>query len=147
APEQYNRRFGATGPWTDVFAFALVIVEVVSGRQALEGDDMTQLYIAATDPWHRPSLRARGIEVTDAVENVLQRALHVEPRGRYASAGAFWEALKAAMEGVDPGRLAPPEPRAQAPSGELPSAPPRAAATQGQSEPNPGMTGLQVARS
>ena len=25
APEQFDRSYGATGPWTDVFAFALVL--------------------------------------------------------------------------------------------------------------------------
>jgi serine/threonine protein kinase len=32
APEQFNPVLGATGPWTDVFALALVFVEVVTGR-------------------------------------------------------------------------------------------------------------------
>jgi eukaryotic-like serine/threonine-protein kinase len=37
APEQFTRDFGATGPWTDVFARALALLEVVSGRPALVG--------------------------------------------------------------------------------------------------------------
>ncbi|MEO6575910.1 MAG: serine/threonine-protein kinase, partial [Polyangiaceae bacterium] len=45
APEQFDRRFGATGPWTDVFALALIVVEVVSGKSALEGDT-PQLFVA-----------------------------------------------------------------------------------------------------
>ncbi|MBI4704435.1 MAG: protein kinase, partial [Deltaproteobacteria bacterium] len=39
APEQFNKKRGATGPWTDVFALALILVEVASGRRALDGDD------------------------------------------------------------------------------------------------------------
>ena len=79
APEQFNKQRGATGPWTDVFALALVLVECVSGRKALEGDDPTQLYIASADPAIRPTLRSRGILVPDAVEAALHKALEVEP--------------------------------------------------------------------
>lgn len=31
APEQFRRTYGATGPWTDVYAFALVLVEILRG--------------------------------------------------------------------------------------------------------------------
>ena len=96
APEQFHRQFGATGPWTDVFALALVLVEMVSGKMALDGSDTTQLYILSTDPSRRPTLRAAGVVVNDAVEGVLARALTVDPRARYRDAGAFWDALVAA---------------------------------------------------
>ncbi|XXX73223.1 bifunctional serine/threonine-protein kinase/formylglycine-generating enzyme family protein [Sorangium sp. So ce134] len=97
APEQFHQRFGATGPWTDVFALALVLIEVASGNRALLGSDVTQLYIAATDPAFRPSLRGAGVSAPDAVEAVVRRALAVEPRERYRTAGELWAALEAAM--------------------------------------------------
>ncbi|MBV9950257.1 MAG: serine/threonine protein kinase, partial [Myxococcales bacterium] len=31
APEQFSRTHGSTGPWTDVFALALIVVEMVTG--------------------------------------------------------------------------------------------------------------------
>jgi serine/threonine-protein kinase len=96
APEQFNKKRGATGPWTDVFALALIVVELVSGERALSGDDATQLYIAAADPASRPTLRYQGVETTDAIEDVLCRALAVDPSERYQDAGAFWDALRAA---------------------------------------------------
>jgi serine/threonine protein kinase len=98
APEQFSRRYGATGPWTDVFAFALVFVEAVTGKQALDGRDATQLFVAAADSAHRPTLKAHGHEAPAAVESVLSRALAVDPRVRYASAGEFWSALESAAE-------------------------------------------------
>ncbi|HZO11771.1 MAG TPA: serine/threonine-protein kinase, partial [Polyangiaceae bacterium] len=79
APEQFNKKRGATGPWTDVFALALILVEAVSGERALDGDDATQLYIAAADPAARPTLRHKGVQASEAVEDVLSRALAVEP--------------------------------------------------------------------
>lgn len=97
APEQFSRRYGATGPWTDVFALALVFIEAVSGRQALDGKDAAQLFVAAADSEHRPTLRAMGHDVPDEVEAVLTRALSVDPRNRYANANEFWDALEAAV--------------------------------------------------
>jgi eukaryotic-like serine/threonine-protein kinase len=97
APEQFNKQRGASGPWTDVFALALVFVELVSGRKALEGDDPTELYVMAADPMMRPTARSRGANVPDAVEKVLTKALAVEPKHRYPDCGAFWDALVAAV--------------------------------------------------
>lgn len=97
APEQFNKQRGASGPWTDVFALALVFVELVSGRKALEGDDPTELYVMAADPMMRPTARARGANVPDVVEKVLEKALAVEPKHRYPDCGAFWDALVAAV--------------------------------------------------
>ncbi|WP_437791897.1 SUMF1/EgtB/PvdO family nonheme iron enzyme [Sorangium sp. So ce693] len=102
APEQFHHRFGATGPWTDVFALALVLIEVASGNRALLGSDVTQLYIAATDPAFRPSLQGAGVSAPDAVEAVVRRALAIDPRERYRTAGELWGALEAAMATVAP---------------------------------------------
>ncbi len=94
APEQFSKMRGATGPWTDVFALGLIFVELVTAKRALDGDDPTQLYIAAADPSVRPTLRARGVPTTDGIERVLARALHVEPQNRYPDAGAFWDDIE-----------------------------------------------------
>ena len=104
APEQFSRRFGATGPWTDVFALALMFVEVVLGAPALEGTDAAQLFVAASDKVIRPTLRGRGFDPGDAVEAVLATALSVDPRERYPNATAFWDALSSAAKN-EPARL------------------------------------------
>jgi formylglycine-generating enzyme required for sulfatase activity len=97
APEQFSRSVGATGPWTDVFALALVIVELLTQRDPLDGDDFMVLAFSATNPGTRPTPRTRGAVVTDAVEAVVARALAVKPGERYATAGEFWNALRAAL--------------------------------------------------
>ncbi|HEY6555747.1 MAG TPA: protein kinase [Polyangiaceae bacterium] len=108
APEQFSRRFGATGPWTDVFSLALVLVETVSGRGALEGTDASQLFVSSADAQRRPTLRHVGVESSDAVEGVLQSALAVDPKERLANAGEFWEALVgAAAAGLGEGERMP----------------------------------------
>ena len=97
SPEQFSRRYGATGPWSDVFSLALVLVEAIIGHSALEGVDAAQLFIAAADTTRRPTLRAHGVDASDAVETVLAIALAVDPKDRYPNAGAFWDALLAAI--------------------------------------------------
>jgi eukaryotic-like serine/threonine-protein kinase len=98
APEQFSRTHGATGPWTDVFAMALILVEILRGGQAaLEGNDLIQMAVASRDPLRRPTPRAFGIEVTDAVEQVFARALAVSPSERYPTMGQFWGGLYQAV--------------------------------------------------
>ncbi len=133
SPEQFSRRYGATGPWTDVFALALVFIETVAGRQALEGEDAAQLFVAAADQHNRPTLRACGVEASDGVEAVLRSALAVDPKERYLNAGEFWDALVAAA--TADGTLAPAPARRMQSShvlmeGGLPVLPPPSAAAQ-----------------
>jgi eukaryotic-like serine/threonine-protein kinase len=101
APEQFSRSYGSTGPWTDVFALALVLVETVTGRPTLEGDDFMQIAYASADKTIRPTPRTRGADVTDAVEAVFVGALAVAPGDRYRTAGQFWNAMRVAL-GMDP---------------------------------------------
>ncbi len=97
APEQFSRSHGATGPWTDVFALALILVEMVRGAPALQGNDYLQLAVASRDPMVRPTPRALGFVVPDSVEAVFARALAVSPRDRFRTAGELWSALRKAV--------------------------------------------------
>jgi serine/threonine protein kinase len=97
APEQFEPTLGPTGPWTDVFALALVAVELLCGCQALQGDSIAILAAQARDPERRPTPRALGAHVADEVEAVFERALEVDPLKRYADAGIFWKALEHAV--------------------------------------------------
>lgn len=94
APEQWVARYGATGPWTDVFAFALVCVEYLSGQMGLPGDTIPHWMGASMDVTQRPTPRARGVDLGDAVEAVFQKALAVNPQERYRHMQAFWTDLK-----------------------------------------------------
>jgi eukaryotic-like serine/threonine-protein kinase len=101
APEQFSRTHGATGPWTDVFALALILVECVTGVAPLDGDSFMQIAYASADKSVRPTPRTRGVAVSDEVEAVFQGALAVAPTERYRTAGQFWNALRVAL-GLEP---------------------------------------------
>jgi serine/threonine protein kinase len=98
APEQYSPEQGEIGPWTDVFALALVFLELVTGQPALLGGTIDDLRLRACDPLDRPTPRTHRVHVGDAVERVLARALAVRPEDRFAHAGDFWTALARAAK-------------------------------------------------
>ncbi|MBX3262434.1 MAG: protein kinase, partial [Labilithrix sp.] len=102
APEHFKRSYGAVGPPTDVYGLALSLVELVSGRRAYDSQDPVELYLAASDLARRPTLRARGVQVSDAVEAVLARALAVDPKRRWQNARELWDALLAAVPELTP---------------------------------------------
>jgi formylglycine-generating enzyme required for sulfatase activity len=106
---------------------------MVAGRRALEGRDASDLFLATGDLAKRPTLRARGAHVSDAVEAVVARALAVDPRRRFATARDFWDALVASVPELTPAppavRHGPPEPLAARPPGLLSRAPAPAVST------------------
>ena len=92
APEQFSRTHGATGPWTDVFAIALIFAELlVGGAPALEGDDFIQLGIASRDPSRRPTPARSVSRSTTGVEAILTRRSR-SSRSTASRAGEFWRA-------------------------------------------------------
>lgn len=97
APEQFSRGYGATGPWTDVFALALVAIEMICGKEALDGETLVQLAFASSNPQARPTPNALGGSVSERVEAVFRRALAVQPEARYDRAGELWEAFGLAL--------------------------------------------------
>ena len=97
APEQFSSAHGTTGPWTDVFALGLIVVELLTGREALHGDVVGALATQSCDLEVRPTARRLGATVTDDVEGVLERALAVRLEDRFCTARELWNALRDAL--------------------------------------------------
>lgn len=93
APEQWDKKMSATGPWTDVYALALVLVELLTDQPALEGEDMPSLMSATLDEESRPTPLAKGAKVSAEVEAVFAKALSLMAKDRYLHAAEFWNAL------------------------------------------------------
>jgi serine/threonine-protein kinase len=97
APEQWApKRFGTTGPWTDVWGLAMTFLETLAGRPVIDGDALA-IMGTVLDEKRRPTPRNEGIAVPDALEAVFRRALAVDPRERQANAGAFWDDVERAL--------------------------------------------------
>ncbi len=93
APEQFAKRHGATGPWSDVYSLAMVCLELLAGRYPLRAEGFGSLIFAVCNPDERPTPRALDIEVTDELEAVFDKALRVSSDERYRDAGLFWRAV------------------------------------------------------
>jgi serine/threonine-protein kinase len=107
APEQATGQVDRIGPWTDVFALGVLLVELLTGRRTAGG----------TEPWWALSLRAEGsvrgrlgsmrVDVPSSVWDVVAGALRQDPRARPADAEALRTALQAAWVGQAPPELVP----------------------------------------
>ena len=97
APEQwFPKRYGQSGPWTDIWGLALCAVEAMSGRPAIDGDHAAMMG-TAVDERRRPSPANEGVRVSDEVESIFLKALAVDPRHRYDDVGRFWTDLESAL--------------------------------------------------
>jgi len=107
APEQWvPKTYGQTGPWTDVYGLALVLVEMLVGHPVMEGDHAAMMG-TTLDPQRRPTPRTEGAPLSDAAEAVFAKALALDPRQRYQEAGEFWDALEQAGRAPAPIRSQP----------------------------------------
>ena len=97
APEQFDEGVGAIGPWTDVYAIALVVLEALTDRTVVDGEHIGELAAKALDPNRRPTPRALGIAMGEEVEAALARAVALSPAERPRDAGELWGMLKHAM--------------------------------------------------
>ncbi len=87
APEQFDPSLRETGPWTDVYAFGLILIEVVDGRRPYAYED-ERAKAEALDLENRPALKADR-----SLDNVMRRVMAVDPRNRPQSAGELRELL------------------------------------------------------
>jgi serine/threonine-protein kinase len=93
APEQFqSKKFGATGPWTDVHGLGLILVEMVTGIRALKGEEMVDFAFSCLSE-ERPSPRRLGASVSDAFEALCKRTLALSPKARFEDAGELLKAL------------------------------------------------------
>jgi serine/threonine-protein kinase len=87
APEQFDPSLGATGPWTDVYAFGLILIEVVDGPRT--SADFAAARSEALNLEARPSLRSDR-----SLDDAMRRILAVDPRNRPRTAGELRDLLR-----------------------------------------------------
>ena len=96
APEQFVT--GQSSVQSDLFAFGVMLYELVSGRHPFVRPDVEELQgvraIQFADP---PLLKSCCPETPDELASVIDRCLKKNPADRYASAAEVREALKTIM--------------------------------------------------
>jgi serine/threonine protein kinase len=100
APEQLDRTVGETGPWTDVYALALVFMELLSDRVVMHGSETGALVERALHEEKRPTPAAHGLTLARDVELVLTRAVAKNPAERQKDARAFWRDVTSVARGA-----------------------------------------------
>jgi eukaryotic-like serine/threonine-protein kinase len=97
APEQFDERLGPVGPWTDVYAAAVVALEAIRDVPVVEGEHLGEFASKTLDARNRPTPRRLGVPVGDAVESAFSCAVALKPTDRPRDAGDFWGMLKHAI--------------------------------------------------
>jgi len=106
APEQ--ARATGIGPWTDVYAVAVVACEMLIGRHPFPGDSAQSLILRKCDPSFDP-VAALGEPVGPAMADFLRRSLATSPAERVRSMPALADALRAVVaERAGDGSTLPP---------------------------------------
>ena len=127
APEQFDDRIGQVGAWSDVYAFALVLLQALQDKCVMEGEHLGDFAQGAVDPQKRPTPRALGIDVPEEVERVFARATALYTKNRWQSAGDFWRSLVTAANNASGVAVVNPlgstTPAISAASGASPAAP------------------------
>jgi hypothetical protein len=96
APEQLDKKFGAVGPWTDVYALALIAMELLSDRLVMSETETGALVEHALDAARRPTPRAHGLKLPPVMDRALERAVSLEPARRQRDAAELWRDLTTA---------------------------------------------------
>ena len=97
SPEQFDDSVGKVGPASDAYSLALIALEMLRDAPVREGEHIGEFAMAALDAGKKPTPRALGIPVGDAVEETFAKATAMRPDDRFPDVGAMWGSLKNAI--------------------------------------------------
>jgi tRNA A-37 threonylcarbamoyl transferase component Bud32 len=103
APEHYDReKYGELSENTDIYTFALMLVEMLTLAPPLRGTTDEELYRATTDRTDRPTPNRRGASVSPEIEGLFEEALAIDQFGRPGVLADWWDRLGRASRGEAP---------------------------------------------
>jgi serine/threonine protein kinase len=111
APEQLERTVGRLGPWTDVYALALILLEVLSDRIVMSTSETGALVERALDERRRPTPQSHGLKLPPYVDRALARAVARAPEARQRNAAELWREVSRPASVISLPWAAPQPPR------------------------------------
>jgi len=105
APEQLGLVSAEPGPGADLYAAGLILFQALAGTLPFPGMTLGELLRQHLSTV--PELRARGLVIPRALEQVVQHLLCEEPRERYQSAEAALDDMEAIASAVARGLTEP----------------------------------------
>ncbi len=91
SPEQAKGE--ATSAATDIYSIGVVLFEMLTGEVPYKGDNLLSTVMKHVKE-DTPSLRELRPSIPLALDRVVRKAMHKDPRKRFASARDLWEALE-----------------------------------------------------
>jgi serine/threonine protein kinase len=98
APEQFDPQRGPIGPWTDVYSFAFVILEVLMDKKVRPAETMVDAARRAFDEKADLSATNLGLQLPPKIEELLLRAVQVDKTKRPPDMHALWVHIKRAVK-------------------------------------------------
>ncbi|HSU17059.1 protein kinase domain-containing protein [Longimicrobium sp.] len=98
SPEQL-RGDDALAPSADVFSLGAVGYQLLTGQKPYTEADRNRMSVGMPVP--APSIRSRNPAIPAEVETVILRALEHDPAARFPNAGAFADAVEAALRRLE----------------------------------------------
>jgi serine/threonine protein kinase len=89
APEQFDPSVGKIGPWTDVYALGLLVLELLRDKKVRKGEGLAKCALEALNR-EQPTATSLGLKLRPQLELALARAVAYEPTTRQKSASEFW---------------------------------------------------------
>ncbi|MCR9246195.1 MAG: serine/threonine protein kinase [bacterium] len=97
APEQLRRDDEHFGPATDVYGLGMTLYELLARTQPLQREGLAEM-LRRVEAGRLPRLSTLAEVATD-LENIVHKAIAVEPGNRYANANEFAADLRAFLDG------------------------------------------------
>jgi serine/threonine protein kinase len=93
APEQFSSAVGPISPATDVYSFAMIVLEMLRDQRVRPADSIAAAAQKALDP-SPLGPAALGLPVSSEIDDLFLRALARAPEKRPKDLGEFWSELR-----------------------------------------------------
>ncbi|HEU5076473.1 MAG TPA: serine/threonine-protein kinase [Polyangiaceae bacterium] len=102
APELWHGHADTSGVSVDIYSLGVMVYRMLGGHPPFETQSLVEMRELATSG-RRPSLRHYRPDLSERVDEWVERALAADPRDRYGSVRELWEGLCEIVEQPKPG--------------------------------------------